>query len=63
MKDETKTNADAETVEEKERKREVLTRFTPSELDAMKKDTGADADATAVAAYARKRLAAEGANA
>lgn len=47
----------------KERKREVLTRFTQSELDAMKKDTGAEKDAAAVAAYARKRLAAERANA
>ena len=52
-----------ETDNTKERKREVLTRFTPSELDAMKKDTGAEADAAAVAAYARKRLAAERANA
>ena len=50
--------------EETKRKREVLTRFTPAELAAMKKDTGATADAAAVAAYARKRLAAEsGANA
>lgn len=40
----------------KERKREVLTRFTPSELDEMKQDTGAEKDGTAVAAYVRKRM-------
>ena len=41
---------------EREAKREVLARFTPSELDAMKADTGAEADATAVAAFVRKNL-------
>lgn len=40
----------------KERKREVLTRFTPSELEAMKAETGAEADAAAVASFARKNL-------
>lgn len=41
---------------DREEKREVMTRFTPSEIDAMKADTGADADATAVAAFVRKNL-------
>lgn len=42
--------------ETKTKKREVLTRFTDAELDAMKTDTGADKDGTAVAAFARKHL-------
>ena len=41
---------------EREYKREVLVRFTQSELDSMKADTGADASATAVAAFVRKNL-------
>ncbi len=49
----------ATTEPKKERKRGVLARFTPAELAAMKKDTGAEADGSAVAAYARKRLNAE----
>ena len=34
----------------------VLTRFTREELDTMREDTGANADATAVACYVRKNL-------
>ena len=34
----------------------ILTRFTREELDAMKEETGANADATAVACYVRKNL-------
>ena len=39
---------------------QVLTRFTREELDAMKTETGANADATAVACYVRKNLRKEG---
>ena len=35
---------------------QVLTRFTREELDAMKDETGATADATAVACFVRKNL-------
>ena len=41
---------------DREEKREVLVRFTPSELDSMKADTGAEAAATAGAAFVRKNL-------
>ena len=34
----------------------VLTRFKRRELDEMKAETGATADATAVACFARKKL-------
>lgn len=34
----------------------VLTRFTRAELDEMQQETGANADATAVACYVRKNL-------
>ena len=34
----------------------VLCRFTRTELNAMKSETGATADATAVACFARKNL-------
>ena len=34
----------------------VLTRFYRDELDEMKNDTGANADATAVACFVRKNL-------
>ena len=34
----------------------VLTRFERAELDAMKDETGATADATAVACFVRKNL-------
>lgn len=34
----------------------VLCRFERKELDAMKTDTGANADATAVACFVRKNL-------
>ena len=37
----------------------VLCRFTRAELDAMQLDTGATADATAVACYCRRRLRAD----
>ena len=35
---------------------QVLTRFERAELDAMKEETGATADATAVACFVRKNL-------
>lgn len=35
---------------------QVLTRFERAELDAMKDETGATADATAVACFVRKNL-------
>ena len=34
----------------------VLTRFMREELDAMREETGANADATAVACYVRRNL-------
>ena len=34
----------------------VLTRFTREELDALQNETGANADATAVACFVRKNL-------
>ena len=34
----------------------VLTRFTREELDTMQEETGANADATAVACFVRKNL-------
>lgn len=43
------------------RKREVLVRFTQAELDIMRRDTGADADASAVRGYCRKRMIESGA--
>ena len=43
-----------------EKKKEVLTRFTPSELEALKTETGADADATAVASFVRMNLRKQG---
>ena len=50
-------NEDNDTTKtDREEKREVLVRFTPSELDSMKADTGAEAAATAVAAFVRKNL-------
>jgi hypothetical protein len=39
-----------------EKTREVLVRFRPSELAEMKDETGAMADATAVACFVRKNL-------
>ena len=38
----------------------VPARFTREELDAMREDTGANADATAVACYVRKNLRKKG---
>ena len=38
----------------------VLTRFYRDELDEMKNDTGANADATAVACFVRKNLRKKG---
>jgi len=35
---------------------QVLTRFDRAELDQMKKETGAKADATAVACFVRQNL-------
>ena len=35
---------------------QVLTRFTRAELDAMREETGASADATAIACYVRKNI-------
>lgn len=39
---------------------QVGCRFRKSELAAMKRDTGATGDATAVAGFVRKRLGSEG---
>lgn len=39
---------------------QVLTRFTRAELDAMKNETGATAEATAVACFVRKNLRKQG---
>ena len=47
--DATPADADPKTVQ-------VLTRFERAELDAMKDETGATADATAVACFVRKNL-------
>ena len=52
----TKTNNPAEATTSADYPKEVLCRFRQSELDAMKADTGAEADATAVAAFVRKNL-------
>ena len=41
---------------DREKNREVLVRLTPSELDSVKDETGATADATAVACFVRKNL-------
>lgn len=41
---------------EEQKTKSVLCRFEPDELEQMKKETGADADATAVACYCRKNL-------
>lgn len=38
------------------KKREVLCRFSVDELDAMKRETGAERDGTAVAGFVRKNL-------
>lgn len=54
-------SADATTPVEAEPKTvPVLTRFERAELDAMKNDTGANADATAVACFVRKNLRKKG---
>lgn len=47
--DTTKTDREAKTIQ-------VLVRFERDELEAMKDDTGALADATAVACFVRKNL-------
>lgn len=47
--DATHADADQKTVQ-------VMTRFERNELEAMKDDTGALADATAVACFVRKNL-------
>ena len=54
---ESTASADATTPAEAEPKTvPVLTRFERAELDAMKDETGATADATAVACFVRKNL-------
>lgn len=47
-----------EKINENEKKEMVLVmaRFLPEELEAMKEETGADANATAVVCYVRKNL-------
>lgn len=39
-----------------EKPREILVRFTPSEVEQIKAETGATAEATAVACFVRKNL-------
>ena len=39
-----------------EKPREILVRFKPHEIEEMKDDTGATAEATAVACFVRKNL-------
>ena len=57
MADEPTASADATTsAEAKPKSVPVLTRFDRAELDVMKDDTGATADATAVACFVRKNL-------
>lgn len=49
-------SADATPAETEPKTVPVLTRFERAELDAMKDETGATADATAVACFVRKNL-------
>lgn len=39
-----------------ERPREILVRFKPHEIEEMKDETGATAEATAIACFVRKNL-------
>lgn len=39
-----------------EKPREILVRLTPSEVEQVKEETGATAEATAVACFVRKNL-------
>ena len=52
----TKTNNPTEETTSADYQKEVLCRFRPSELDAMKHDTGAEKDGSAVACFVRKNL-------
>ncbi len=54
-KNENEQTATAETATEAKTV-QVLTRFERAELDTMKEETGATADATAVACFVRKNL-------
>lgn len=49
-------SADATHAEDEPKTVQVPARFTREELDAMKDETGATADATAVACFVRKNL-------
>jgi hypothetical protein len=51
--EDTKTN---ETTDKAKATVQVLCRFERGELDQMKRETGATADATAVSCYVRKNL-------
>ena len=51
-----KTNNPTEATTSADCPKEVLCRFRPSELDAMKHDTGAEKDGSAVACFVRKNL-------
>ena len=55
-KTEATASADATPAEAEPKTVPVLTRFERAELDAMKDETGATADATAVACFVRKNL-------
>lgn len=45
-----------ETTTGSEKPREILVRLTPSEVEKVKEETGATAEATAVACFVRKNL-------
>lgn len=53
----TKTKKPTETAaKEPNEPKQVVTRFSESELEVMRDDTGASKDGSAVAAYVRKRM-------
>ena len=52
----TTASADATPADAEQKTVQVPARFTREELDAMKDETGATADATAVACFVRKNL-------
>lgn len=53
---ETNMNENEKNENEKKEMVLVMARFLPEELEAMKEETGADANATAVVCYVRKNL-------
>jgi hypothetical protein len=56
MNDKTEINAQQPTAEAEPPTVQVMTRFTRAELDALKRETGATADATAIACFVRRNL-------